>query len=122
MANWFCGVGKCKSHNKYHNRKIDGFDSKKEMKRYHELVQLQRLGEISDLRCQVVFELIPSQIDKQSGKVIERAVKYIADFTYFDNNMVLVVEDVKSSITRTAEYVIKRKLMLFIHKIRITEI
>jgi len=106
---------------KYHNKKVYGFDSKKEKRRFDELKILQRVGEISDLKTQVPFELIPTQKDKD-GKTLERPVKYIADFTYADKNGKFVVEDVKSPVTRTKDYVIKRKLMLFIHQIRITEI
>ena len=107
---------------KYHNKKVYGFDSKKEKARFEQLQILQRIGEISDLQKQVPFELIPNQRHSETGKVVERAVKYIADFTYRTKNGVFVVEDVKSPATRTKDYIIKRKLMLFIHKIRITEI
>ena len=65
------------------------------------------------------FTLIPSQKD-ENGKTIEKPVKYIADFVYKTKNGVLVVEDTKG--VRTADYIIKRKLMLYIHKIRIKEI
>ena len=106
---------------KYHNKKVYGFDSKKEKRRFDELKILQRVGEISDLKTQVPFELIPTQ-KGADGKTLERPVKYIADFTYTDKNGRFVVEDVKSPVTRTKDYVIKRKLMLFIHKIRIQEI
>jgi hypothetical protein len=106
--------------NKYGAKKtqtLDGVvhDSKKEAKRWMELCLLQRAGEISDLKRQVPFELIP----KQEG---ERAVKYIADFVYIERGK-QVVEDVKSPATRKkAEYVIKRKLMRYIHNIKIKEV
>lgn len=105
------------------------FQSKKEMNRYCELKILQRAGEISNLELQKEFELIPAQreftneIGKngcfKKGKVIERAVKYKADFVYQENGKI-VVEDTKG--VRTKDYIIKRKLMLFIHGIRIKEI
>lgn len=105
---------------KYRAKKVevDGirFDSRKEAERYKKLRILQATGEISDLQLQVKFELIPSQ--RSDGRVIERAVTYVADFTYLCNG-VFVVEDVKG--LRTPEYVIKRKLMLYIHGIRIKE-
>ena len=54
-------------YNKYGNVKVvvNGrkFDSKHEAKRYSELLLLQRAGKIRDLKCQVVFELIPPQYD-----------------------------------------------------------
>lgn len=108
------------TNSKYNNIKTttsDGIkhDSKKEAKRWMELCLLQRAGEISDLKRQVPFELIP----KQEG---ERAVKYIADFVYTENGK-QVVEDVKSPATKkNPEYVIKRKLMRYIHNIKIKQI
>ena len=56
------------------------FDSKHELKRWNELKLLERAGEISDLKRQVKYELIPSQ--KINGKTIERSCTYIADFEY----------------------------------------
>lgn len=108
---------------KYHSQKITvggkAFDSIKEGSRYADLVLMERSGEISELKCQVPFLLIPSQ-KCENGKVIEKPVKYIADFVYKDKNGNTVVEDTKG--VRTADYIIKRKLMLYIHKIRIKEI
>lgn len=106
---------------KYGNRKVirDGieFDSIKECQRYCELKLMQRAGVISDLQMQVSFELIPSQ--RVDGKVVERAVNYIADFVYQQNGL-KVVEDTKGY--KTPEYIIKRKLMLWVHGIQIREI
>jgi hypothetical protein len=106
---------------KYKSRKItvDGqvFDSKKEYIRWCELLLLQRAGEITDLKRQIKYELIPSQkIDK---KVAERACTYIADFVYTENGKT-VVEDTKGF--KTKDYIIKRKLMLWVHGIRIKEV
>ena len=102
---------------KYGNRKItrDGieFDSIKECQRYCELKLMQRAGVISDLQMQVKYELIPAQ--RINGKVVERAVDYIADFVYQQNGET-VVEDTKGF--RTKDYILKRKLMLWIHSIR----
>ena len=95
------------------------FDSKKEFQRYHELKMLEKAGLINDLKRQVPFQLIPSQAE--NGRVVERAVKYIADFTYYENGE-LVVEDVKAPATRTDVYKIKRKLMLYVHGVHIREI
>lgn len=108
---------------KYHSQKITvsgkKFDSIKEGSRYADLVLMERSGEISELKCQVPYVLLPSQ-KGENGKVIEKPVKYIADFVYKDKNGNTVVEDTKG--VRTADYIIKRKLMLYIHKIRIKEI
>lgn len=108
---------------KYGNRKVkteDGtFDSVKEFSRWQELKLLQRAGEIYDLQRQVPFVLIPTQRDDR-GKVIEREVKYIADFTYRNKDYRLIVEDTKGM--KTKEYIIKRKLMLYRNGIRIQEV
>ena len=107
--------------NKYGNRKtvVDGitFDSRKEAKRYQELKLLEKAGDIKDLRRQVKYELIPSQ--KINGKVVERKVEYVADFVYLQNGDI-VVEDTKG--IRTKDYIIKRKLMLYVWGIKIVEI
>jgi len=111
---------------KYHNRKtvFDSitFDSKKESKRYQELLLLERGKEIYNLQTQVRFELLPTQ--KVEGKTVERPVHYVADFVYHrasDDQM--VVEDVKSEATRKLPaYILKRKLMLFREGLQIQEI
>ena len=116
--------------NKLGNIKVeyDGhkFDSKREAQRYAELKLLQRSGQISDLRMQVKFELIPSQRDGD-GKVTERAVCYIADFVYFDRRTnETVSEDVKGyrdpSSAVYKVFAIKRKMMLFFHGITVREV
>ena len=123
---------------KYNATKItaDGhtFDSKHEYQRYCELKLLERGGVISDLQMQVKFVLIPSQYEPDTvkalksgkekvvkGKLIERECSYIADFVYQYNGKT-VVEDAKSPITRTKDYIIKRKLMLYFHGIKIREV
>lgn len=107
---------------KYHSKKtvVDGqkFDSKKEARRYQELLLLEKAGKIKNLSRQVKFVLIPSQRD-ENGKVVERECSYKADFTY-EEGIKTVVEDVKGY--RTKEYIIKRKLLLYQYGIRIREI
>lgn len=106
---------------KYGNKKVvrDGieFDSIKECQRYCELKLMQRAGLISDLQTQVSFELIPAQ--RIDGKVVERAVNYIADFVYQQDGQ-KVVEDTKGF--KTKDYILKRKLMLWVHNLRIREV
>ena len=108
---------------KYGNRKtvLDGitFDSAKEAGRYAELRMMEKAGIISGLRRQVPYLLIPAQ--KRDGKTVERAVIYLADFVYTENGAE-VVEDVKSPATRTKEYIIKRKLMLWEFGIQVVEV
>ena len=110
---------------KYGNRKVvaDGqtFDSLKEFRRWRELKLMEQAGEIGLLRRQVPYDLLPAQYDERTGKLIERGVKYVADFVYQTEGFT-VVEDVKSSATRTKEYILKRKMMLYFHGIRIQEV
>ena len=106
------------NYNKYGNKKIrlpDGtvYDSKKEYKRHMELMLLQRAGEISDLKRQVKYELIP----KQDG---ERAVYYVADFVYKDSRTgEEVVEDCKGF--RTDVYKLKAKIYRYRYGKKILE-
>ena len=94
------------NYNKYKSHKTSAngvvFDSKKEYNRYIELTLLSRSGAIKGLKRQVKFELIPAQYEPdiisprgkaKKGKLIERAVSYIADFFYTDENGKTVVED-----------------------------
>ena len=125
--------------NKYgnHKAKVDGmiFDSKREANRYIELRLLEKAGEISDLQTQVKFVLIPTQREESTevyksgpkkglpkpGLVIEREVTYIADFVYIDNlTKKKVVEDTKGYATK--DYIIKRKLLLWLYGLKIREI
>lgn len=99
---------------------VDGikFDSKSEAKRYLQLKAMQKAGEISGLEIQVPFDLVPA-LDINGRK--ERPVRYVADFRYTKDGQV-VVEDTKSAPTKTKEYTIKRKLMLWLHQIVIKEV
>ena len=129
------------SANKYGNKKIEvdgiAFDSKKEALRYFELKIMEQAGEITDLQMQKEFELIPAQYEtfERYGKTgnrlqdgtrcIEKSCVYKADFVYIKDGE-LVVEDVKGyrdpKSAGYAKFVIKRKLMLAVHGIKITEI
>ena len=115
---------------KYHATKVhteEGiFDSKLEYYRWIELQVMEEKGIISDLHRQVAFVLLPKQPLKSARKRkggslqhCETAVKYIADFTYKRDGH-LIVEDVKGM--KTADYILKRKLMLYIHGIQIQEV
>ena len=126
------------AYKKYHNIKtktFDGieFDSRKEARRWNELKLLERAKEISNLQRQVKYVLIPAQYEtieryskdgkrlKDGTRLVERETSYVADFVYLDTKTgKTVVEDVKSEITRkNKEFVIKRKLMLWVHNIKI---
>jgi hypothetical protein len=93
------------------------FDSKAEHRRWCELKLLERAGRITDLQRQVTYELIP----KQDG---ERATKYVADFVYCDAAGNTIVEDTKGYKKGAAYdlFVIKRKLMLWVHGIQVKEV
>lgn len=123
---------------KYGNKKIVNemgvFDSTKEYNIYLKLLQRVKMGEITDLHRQVEFVLIPTQYEtvikqlktksKEVHRVKEHGVSYFADYVYFDvKSQNKVVIDVKSEITRkNAYYILKRKLMLFLHNISIVEL
>lgn len=121
--------------NKYLNKRveIDGivFDSKKEGKYYLVLKQREEDGEIRDLQMQVPFELVPAVYedevkhlktkDKIVRKMVQRAVRYVADFVYTDvETGKFCVVDTKGF--RTKEYVLKRKMMLAFKGIKIIEV
>ena len=104
--------------NKYHALKSGGYDSRKEHRRANRLKLMQRAGLISNLREQVKYVLIPTQRDR-AGNLLEKECSYYADFVYVKDGKT-IVEDTKG--VRTPDYTIKRKLMLLIHGIAITEI
>lgn len=116
---------------KYHSKKIEvqgiQFDSKKEAARFKELQLMERAGQIQDLQRQVKYVLLPAQyrqfFDKKAhrwkNRCVEREVCYIADFVYEQDGKI-VVEDTKGF--KTKDYIIKRKLMLYIHNIQIKEV
>lgn len=101
--------------NKYHANMDNRRRSAKERRRAAELRLMERAGRIQGLSEQVRYELLP----KQDG---ERAVTYIADFTYWQDGR-FVVEDVKGYRGGSAYdlFVIKRKLMLYRYGIKVKE-
>ncbi len=138
------GSVSCLARNKYGAKAVtapDGqkFDSKAEYHRWCELRLLERAGKISDLQRQVKYELLPaiyetySRYSDKTGKrlkdgrrIIEKEVAYIADFVYKDEQGQTVVEDVKGyrdpSSAGYAKFVLKRKMMLHFHGIKIREV
>lgn len=135
-------VNKTKLNNK--SVVIDGitFPSIKEGNRYCELKLLQRAGKISDLEWQKKYSLLPAQYEtvetgeyykvgakkgqpKTKQVCVEQAVDYFADFVYKENGQT-VVEDVKGyrdpSSAPYAKFVLKRKMMLYFHGIKIREV
>ena len=93
-----------------------------------ELETLEKNGDISNLQRQVKYVLIPTQREPdiigkkggvKKGKVIEKECAYTADFVYEEDGET-VVEDSKGF--KTKDYSIKRKLMLYVHGIKIREV
>lgn len=121
---------------KYGNRKVsvDGrvFDSRKEARYYLFLKDAERKGEISDLRMQVPYEIVPAIYedevvhlktkDKIVKRCVQKAVHYVADFVYHDNatgrEEVVDVKGGKATITR--EFILKKKMMKHRYDIDIT--
>lgn len=112
---------------KYHNvrtqrtledgGKVD-FDSKKEARRYDELMAMLRAGQIRDLKLQPQFTIQEAYTTPEGQRV--RAIRYQADFSYEratepdcngEIRWLRVVEDVKSRATKTRVYEIKKKLL-----------
>ena len=92
------------------------FDSEKEAQRYTELKLLEKAGAITDLQLQVPFVLQDSF--ELNGERV-KAIKYIADFTYYENGK-LVIEDVKGM--KTAVYNLKKKMFMYKYKQYIKEV
>jgi hypothetical protein len=102
---------------KYGNEPVvlDGhmFDSRAEAARYGDLLLLRRAGEIDQLRVH------PRWVLMVNGQVIGH---YTADFAYTTVDGREIVEDVKTSVTRTEAYRLRRKLMLALHGIAVVEV
>lgn len=119
---------------KYGSKKVAyngiAFDSKKEMYCYIKLKSMQDEGEISDLRLQVPFEIIPAVYEthevqmktkvKTVTKLVQRAAYYVADFVYTDKDGNQIVVDAKGF--RPYEYELKRKMMRAFLGITIKEV
>lgn len=95
------------------------FDSQKEARRYDELMVMLRAEIITDLRLQPQFTLQESYITENGQRI--RAIRYTADFSYRFGGK-LVVEDVKSTATRTKEYMRNKKMMRSKYGIDIQEV
>ena len=88
------------------------FASKKEARRYEELVMLSRANKISHLQLQPGFRL------EVKGQLI---CTYVADFQYLDlGAMHVVTEDVKG--VKTPVYRLKKKLLKALYDIDIVEV
>jgi hypothetical protein len=121
------GQAKAKRASKFNNSSItiDGFNfqSKKEGRRYQTLKVMLEAGQITDLRMQVSYVL--NEAVKYAGEKRKTpTMKYIADFVYTDvATGQIVVEDVKSAVTRKLRpYRMKKHFMFTVHGIEIKEV
>ncbi|MBO7670136.1 MAG: DUF1064 domain-containing protein [Oscillospiraceae bacterium] len=111
------------------------FDSKKEARRYDDLMLLLKSGKIRNLKLQPQFTLQEAYTTPDGNRV--RAIRYVADYSYEqmrpywkgyeahcpDDGWYLVVEDVKGGkATQTREYALKKKLLLERFGIEVTEV
>lgn len=94
---------------KYTNIKTEDCPSIKHYRRQVTLKYLHFHNKIQDLKKEVPFNIIINGI---------HVCTYIADYTYIMDGQ-FIVEDVKGKIS--PEYAIKRKLMLAVHGIKISE-
>ncbi len=96
---------------------LDGqrFDSKAELRRFHELLLLGNVGEISDLELHPTFPLVVNGV---------RIGHYTADFRYWDViGCCDVIEDVKSPATRKeTAYRLRKRLVEALYPWTITEV
>lgn len=122
-----------KRQNKYHNKPEERgrikFQSKKEAKRYDDLMLMLKAGQIRDLQLQRDFTLQEAYTTPEGKRI--RAIRYRADFVYERRTLpdqngntywILVAEDVKSRGTRTQVYIDKKKQMQFLYGIHIEEV
>src|SRR5262249_782010 len=103
---------------KYHNRKTEHqgiqFDSQKEAKRYQELLLLQRAGLIQNIELQPRYDLVVNG---------HKCGFYRGDFRYEEVATGRpILEDVKSPVTRTAVYMLKKKLVKALYGVEIVEV
>ena len=78
------------------------FDSKKELQRYLILEKMEMQRMIFNLELQPQFPLMVN------GKKIGR---YTADFKYINRKGETIIEDVKSKITKTRDYILRKKIL-----------
>jgi hypothetical protein len=108
---------------KYGNKKITNehgtFDSKREWRRYQDLILMQKQGLIHGLKRQVKFELVAG-VKYSNADRAKPAIRYFADFVYQDAGGNMVVEDAKGF--RDDKYQMKKHMMLAICGIEIREV
>lgn len=103
---------------KYHNHKTlfqdIQFDSRKESNRYQELLWMQQAGQICNLELQPRYDLVVNS---------HKLGFYKADFRYEEvATGAVITEDVKSPVTRTPVYMLKKKLVKALYGVEIVEV
>ena len=78
------------------------FDSKKELARYLILEKLLKGKMIFNLEIHPVFPLMVNGV---------KIGRYTADFRYTNNMGETIVEDVKSKVTKTRDYMLRKKIL-----------
>jgi len=105
---------------------VDGvrFASTKEAARYLELRLLAKAGLIDQLEGQPAFPLHVVEIWRSGAPLVVTTVgRYTADFRYRDlQTGEIVVEDVKSTATRTTDYRLRKRLAECVHGMTVREV
>jgi hypothetical protein len=104
-------------------QEVDGvrFDSRKEARRYQELRILERAGLIRDLELHPRYAIVVRELKDVAQWIT--CGHYTADFRYLDvERRETVIEDVKSTVTRTTAYRLRKRLVEAIYGIRILEV
>lgn len=105
--------GRRPKQNKYGNRRTRAFASDHEAEVAGNLAALEKAGKITKLKYQVPFVLVYGD-----GKT--RPIKYVADFTYFDEDGDFHIGDAKGA--KTAVYRLKKKMMWLLLDLEIEEL
>ena len=110
---------------KYRNVKVivDGekFDSKKEAQHWAELKLRERIGDISNLRRQMPYDLRCPVDWNPAGQAV--VATYIADFVFVDKQGLTHVQDCKGGkATKTQVYLLKKKWLAVQSNIQIEEV
>jgi hypothetical protein len=112
--------------NKYHAQvcTVDGirFDSRKEARRYEELMILVAAGEILWLELQPEFAVTVKELWRDPGALVVCG-RFRADFRYVETRTgEVVIEDTKSGPTKTTAYRLRKRLVEAIHGVTIREV
>lgn len=128
MQRYHAKNGNGQARAKYGNKKVKGFDadgatitfdSKREAKRWGELVARQKAGEIDSLERQVPFHFYIG--DNPLTYKSNRKVKYVCDFSYVEvATGERVLEDSKG--VSTPDYKIKWALVRLFHGLNVREV